>query len=339
MKKFFPILLFPLIMACTTSEKSTSEDSNIGSFIGTWEKFDPALDEIVNTTSNAEIIAEGFDWSEGPLWVENEKMLLFSDVPQNTVYKWTESRGTEVYLKPSGYTGNTPEDFREPGSNGLALDAAGNLVLCQHGDRQIGQMKAPLSAPHSSFKSLASSYEDKKFNSPNDLAISTTGEIYFTDPPYGLKGMAEDPKIELPFNGVYKIKTDGTVILLLDSITRPNGIALFPSNQRLLVTNSDRANLNIYVYDIAGDSLTNPQIFYSSKDRDPNWKGSHDGLKIDQSGNVFATGPGGIYVFNSAGTKLGMLHLHNASSNCALSADEQMLFITNDNYVLRVKMR
>ncbi len=339
MNKLFLFLMLPFMAACTTSEKSTNENTDIGSFIGSWEKFDPELDQIINTEINAEIIAEGFEWSEGPLWVDSEKMLLFSDVPKNIVYKWTETAGTEVYLNPSGYTGTTPEDFREPGSNGLALDAAGNLVLCQHGDRQIGQMEAPLTAPQSIFKSLASTFEGKRFSSPNDLAISTSGEIYFTDPPYGLKGMGEDANKELPYNGVYKIKTDGTVVLLLDSITRPNGIAVFPDDQRLLVTNSDRAKLNIYAYDIAGDSLANASVFYSSMDKDPSWKGSHDGLKTDQSGNVFATGPGGIYVFNSTGKKLGMFHLDNASSNCALSADDQTLYITNDNYVLRLKLR
>jgi gluconolactonase len=200
-------------------------------------------------------------------------------------------------------------------------------------------MDAPLNKPAPKFISIADHYDGKKFTSPNDCVISSSGEIYFTDPPYGLYKMDEDPLKETKWNGVYKVKKDGTVILLTDSITKPNGIALFPGENKLLVANSDPAKPNWYVWDIVDDKLTNGRIFFSATSFDPSWKGLPDGLKIDKKGNVIASGPGGIYFFNSDGKKLGMIRLENPASNCALSPDGKTLFITNDMFVLRVKMK
>jgi gluconolactonase len=164
--------------------------------------------------------------------------------------------------------------------------------------------------------------------------------LYFTDPPYGLPSQSdEDAAKEIPFNGVYKVKKNGEVVLLIDSITRPNGLAFFPGGKRLLVANSDPRKADWYVYDVNGDSLTNGRIFYSTAGRNRSWRGLPDGLKIDKNGNVFATGPDGVYFFNSEGKVLGILRLENSASNCALSADEKTLYITNDMYVLRLKMR
>ena len=195
-------------------------------------RFDKALDKIIDTNTRAEIIAEGFDWSEGPLWVPQHNMLLFSDVPKNTVYKWTEANGVVTYLSPSGYTGATKSLSKEPGSNGLALNEKGELILCQHGNRQMARMDAPLNAPQPEFTALAATYNEKKFSSPNDCAFNNKGELFFTDPPYGLPSQNDkDSSKELPFNGVYKLKKDGTIVLLTDSITRPNGIAFFPGHK------------------------------------------------------------------------------------------------------------
>lgn len=328
-----PVLFFLiLLLGCSESQQVKK--------IGKVERFDPSLDAIIDSNAKAEIIAEGFEWSEGCLWVEKENMLLFSDVPANTVYKWTEAKGKQVYLKPSGYTGAEPSSSKEPGSNGLTLDNDGNLVLCQHGNRQVARMDAPLNKPEAKFITLAAKYNNKRFSSPNDCVFNNTGELFFTDPPYGLPTQDDkDPMKEQPHNGVYKIKKGGTVILLVDSIPRPNGIALFPGQQRLLVASSDPQKPNWYVFDIKGDSLLNGKIFYSTAGYDKNWHGLPDGLKIDSKGNVYATGPGGIWFFNSEGRKLGMLRLENATSNCALSADEKVLYVTNDMYLLRVKLR
>lgn len=306
--------------------------------IGSVEKFDDALDKIVSKNAKAEIIAEGFDWSEGALWVEQYKMLLFSDVPQNTIYKWTEAKGKEVYLKPSGYTG-TIERGGEMGSNGLTLDENGNLVMCQHGDRRMARMDAPLDNPQPKFITLANKYKEQRFSSPNDATFNSKGELFFTDPPYGLlKQSDDDPAKEILFNGVYKVKKNGEVILLTDSLTRPNGIAFFPGEKKLLIANSDPKKPNWYIFDVDGDKLTNGRIFYHAVS-EKGMKGLPDGFKIDSHGNVFATGPGGIHIFNKDGKLLGRLRVDESTSNCSLSADEKTLYITNDMYVLRFKMR
>jgi gluconolactonase len=308
--------------------------------IGTIERFDAALDTIISTNAKPEIIAEGFEWSEGPLWVEKHNMLLFSDVPMNTIYKWTKENGKEVYLKPSGYTGTQPSLCKEPGSNGLTFDKNGNLVLCQHGNRQMARMDASLDKPEAKFITVADKYNGKRFSSPNDAVYNSAGELFFTDPPYGLQTQNDsDAKKEIPFNGVYKVKTNGEVILLVDSITRPNGIALTPDEKKLIVACSDEAHPDWYIFDISGDSLTNGKIFYSASEEAKTMKGVPDGFKIDKNGNVFATGPGGVYIFNREGKKLGHIKLDDATSNVALSPNEKTIYITNDMYVLRLKMR
>jgi gluconolactonase len=339
MNKFFILFLLAVIIACTSNPENKTQEMNYKT-IGSIERLDPALDKIISANAKPEIIAEGFEWSEGPLWVESQQMLLFSDVPMNTVYKWTEAKGKEVYLKPSGYTGAEPSVCKEPGSNGLTFDKSGSLVLCQHGDRQMARMDAPLDKPEAKFITIADKYKGKRFSSPNDAVYNSAGELFFTDPPYGLQTQDDnDSKKEISFNGVYKVKTNGEVILLVDSITRPNGIALMPGEMKLIVACSDGAHPNWYVFDINGDSLTNGNIFYSATEEGKTMKGSPDGFKVDKNGNVYATGPGGVYIFNSEGKKLGMIRLDNPASNCALSPDEKTLYVTNDMYVLRVRLR
>ena len=330
MKKIQFLAFLILIAGCQQKDQIKS--------MGTIEKLDESLDNIIAGDAKAEVIAEGFDWSEGPLWIEKHNMLLFSDVPANTIYKWTEERGAEVYLTPSGYTGSVKRGG-ETGSNGLLLDAAGNLVLCQHGNRQMARMNAPLDNPKPEFTTLADRYNGMRLNSPNDAVYNKEGELFFTDPPYGLEKQAEDSTKETPWQGVYKVKTDGTVILLTDSITRPNGIAFFPGEKRLLVANSDPSKPNWYVYDISGDSLTNGKIFYSAAGHDRSWRGLPDGFKIDKNGHVIATGPGGVWIFDSEGKVLGRVRLDNPTSNIALSPDEKTVYITNDMYVLRLQMK
>ena len=340
MKPSFAILCLIFLFACSNNNLEKKVDSQNKS-IGSIERLDPALDNIISADAKIEIIADGFEWSEGPLWIEKHNMLLFSDVPMNTIYKWTEAKGKEVYLKPSGYTGSVPSACKEPGSNGLTLDKNGNLVLCQHGDRQMGRMDAPLDKPEPKFISLANNYNGKKFNSPNDAVFNSAGELFFTDPPYGLQTQDDtDPKKEISFNGVYKVKANGEVILLVDSITRPNGLAFLPGEKKLIIACSDPDKPNWYIFDVQGDSLVNGKMFYSAKtEHKEKVNGLPDGFKVDKNGNVFATGPGGVYIFNSDGKKLGIIKFEESTSNCALSPDEKTLYITNDMYVVRVKMR
>lgn len=328
MRTYLFLLVFAA--ACTPSKEVRT--------IGTIEKSDPALDEIISPDVTIEIIAEGFEWSEGPLWVEREKMLLFTDVPNNVVHKWTEEKGLETYLTPSGYTG-TDTTLNEPGANGLLL-RNDSLVLCQHGNRVVARMNAPLNSPKPEFTVLASRYDNKRFSSPNDAAVRNNGDVFFTDPPYGLPQGDTDSTKEASFNGVYRIGANGMVTVLVDSLTRPNGIAFFPGGKKVIVANSDPAKAMWYEFEINDkDSLQNARVFYDATSLTATEKGLPDGLRINKQGIVFATGPGGIWIFDAAGKVLGKIKLPDATSNCALSADEKTLFITNDMYLVRVKLK
>ena len=222
MKYLAICILLIASFSCTKKENNTTSTDSIGSI----ERIDPAFDAIVKADAQIEVLADGFEWSEGPLWIEDQKALLFSDVPTNIVYKWTEEKGKETYLTPSGRTGSLPYGD-EPGSNGLILSNDGKLILCQHGDRRVAIMDAPLNAPEPKFISLVDNYQGKKFNSPNDAVFNSKGDLFLTDPPYGLPKKAEDPTKELPFQGVYKL-TNGTLKIITDTITRPNGIDSIP---------------------------------------------------------------------------------------------------------------
>ena len=314
---------------------------------GNIERIDPDLDNILTREAKIEIIAEGYDWSEGPLWVEEQKMLLFSDVPKNTVYKWTEQKGAEVYLTPSGYTGTQPRGG-EMGSNGLLLDDKGNLILCQHGDRQLAMMDASLDAPKAAFRTIAGKFFNNRLNSPND-AVLHNNDFYFTDPPYGLEKQMEDPQKEIAFQGVYRVTPSGVVTSLVDSLTRPNGIAFSPDRQYLFVANSDPQKARWYRYTLRTDptseeqeggvALTDGKILFDATSMTATGKGLPDGMKIDSKGTIFATGPGGVYIFNLDGKLLGKINVPEATSNCALSADEKILYVTNDMNILRIKLR
>jgi len=327
MKNFICIGLLLMGVSCKTIEQAES--------FGSIERLDATLDAIVAPDAEIEILAEGYEWSEGPVWVASENMLLFSDVPTNIVYRWKEGEGTAVFLKPSGYTGSAPTTSREPGSNGLALTPDGHLVICQHGDRRLAMLDAPFDAPRPAFKTIVDNWQGKRFNSPNDVAVRSNGDYFFTDPPYGL---ASDSAREIEFHGVYKASR-GEIALLVDSITRPNGIALMPEENTIIIANSDREKPVWYAYEISGDDvLTNGRIFYDASDATDE-AGLPDGLKIDQQGNVFATGPGGIWIFDRNARLLGKIRLPVAAANCAFSDDEKTLFITADNYLLRLRLR
>ncbi len=303
------------------------------------ERIDPLLDSIINDDVNVEIIAEGFDWTEGPIWIEEKKMLLFSDIPKNSIYKWTEAKGTEVYLTPSGYTSSVPRGG-ETGSNALLLNKKGQLVLCQHGDRRMAVMIAPIDKPKPEFKSIADSFKGKKFNSPNDAVFHSNGDLFFTDPPYGLEKNMNDPLKEIPFQGVYRVKPSGEVILVADSITRPNGIGLTIDEKTLIVANSDGKNPYWYAIDLLADgSHSKPRIFYDATEAARLERGGLDGFKIGRNGTMYATGPGGIWILDKNAKVLGKIKWKGATSNIALSPDEKTLYVTADMYVLRIKMR
>lgn len=306
---------------------------------GKLEAFEEAFYKVVPHGSRLEILAEGHEWTEGPLWVEAGGYLLYSDIPRNAIYRWDPDTGSSRYLEPSGFTG---KDFQgaEPGSNGLLLDAAGKLVLCQHGDRRIARMVAPLDRPAPKFESLAERYSGARLNSPNDAVFDSEGVLYFTDPPYGLPGRVDDPEKELGFQGVYRLRPGGIPELLTDALSRPNGIGLSPDGSRLYVSNSDPENAIWMVYELgANGRLENGRVLHDATDQNPEATGNPDGLVVHPSGHIFATGPGGVFVFGPEGKVLGRILTGEKTSNCTLDTDQSALYITADSYVLKLDLK
>jgi len=299
--------------------------------VGYVERRAPALDAIVSPDAVFEVLADGHEWTEGPVWVPVLRSVLYSDVPRNAVYRWSEGAGASVWLTPSGYTGQAARGG-ESGSNGLELDQEGRLVLAQHGDRRIARLEAPLDRPRPVFTALTERFEGKRYNSPNDLAIRTTGDVYFTDPPYGLERGADDPARELGAYGVYRLATDGSVTLLTDALTRPNGIAFSPDERTLFVANSDPGQPVVMAYALTDNgSLAGGRVFFDS------WG---DGMAVDQRGNVFVTsGARGVLVIAPDGTHLGSLVTGERTSNCTFGDDGSTLYVTSDMYLVRIRLR
>ena len=303
------------------------------------ERLDPALDQLVAPDAAIEVLAGGYDWTEGPVWVKEGGYLLFSDIPPNAIHRWKQGEGARLYLKPSGYTGAEPRGG-EVGSNGLVLDRDGRLVLAQHGDRRIARMDAPLASPQPKFTTLADRYNGARFNSPNDLVFHSSGDIYFTDPAYGMEKQWDDPKRELPYAGVFRRAKDGTVTLLTRDMTRPNGLAFSPDERRLYVAQSDPAAAIWRVFDVKADgTIENSRVLLDSTAMTAGRKGLPDGLKIDTAGNLFATGPGGVLVISPDGKHLGTIMTGQATSNCAFGDDGRTLYMTADDYLMRVTLK
>lgn len=300
------------------------------------EVLDSKLNDYLDTSAGLDTLGEGYTWAEGPLWLPSISTLIFSDVPENKIYQWKEGQEVSLYLEPSGYTGDIPRGG-EPGSNGLALDNLGNLVLAQHGDRRIARMNTSIDVPLPDFQTIAEEYQEKKFNSPNDLCIASDGKIFFTDPPYGL--VNEDAR-EINFQGVYLIDTDGTVKLLIDSISRPNGIALSNDEDKLYVACSDPEKAVWYEYTFSQDktNLTSGKILHDVTYLVGEMPGLPDGMKVHSSGLLFCTGPGGVHILDPNGQPLGLINTNKGTANCALDDKEEYLYITADDQLLRLKL-
>ena len=305
--------------------------------LGTVERKDPALDQIIPKDAVIELLeADRFVWAEGPVWLPKEKALLFSDIPRNMVWKWKEGKGLEKFLQPSGYTGKEPFTGKEPGSNGLALDKQGRLILCQHGDRRVARL-----TKDGKFETLADKYMGKRLNSPNDLVFKSNGDLYFTDPPYGLPKLTEDPAKELDFQGVYRLSSKGELTLLTKEMTRPNGIAFSPDEKTLYVANSDPKQAVWMAFPVKADgTLGKGKVFFdATKSVGTKMPGLPDGMKVDRAGNVFATGPGGVYIFSPDGKHLGTLATGVPTANCGWGDDGSVLYITADKNLCRIKTR
>jgi gluconolactonase len=328
------IALAALLAVRAQSPAPVTSDKAPYPALGTMERLDPRFDALVPKDARLERLATGFNWSEGPLWVRAGRHLLFSDVPENIVYRWREGEGVAPHLNPSGYTGKEPRPG-ERGSNGLTLDAQGRLVLCQHGDRRVARLEKDLS-----FTTLADRYEGKRFNSPNDAVFKANGDLYFTDPPYGLPQQASDPARELDFCGVYRVARDGgAVTLLTKELTRPNGLAFSPDEKTLYVAVSDPDRPVVMAYEVkaAGTLGAGRVLFDAARLRREGRKGLPDGLKVDKAGNLFATGPGGVLVLAPDGTHLGTILTGEATANCAFGDDGGTLYVTADMHLCRLR--
>jgi len=311
---------------------SLADESGPSARFGVIDRLDPRFNQLIPESSKLEKLAEGFDWSEGPVWVRDGSYLLFSDIPRNSVMKWKEGQGVTLFLKPSGYTG--PGTWgAEPGCNGLLLDKQGRLILCQHGDRRIARLEKD-----GSFTTLADRYEGKRFNSPNDAVFKSNGDLYFTDPPYGLPKQYDDPHRELDYCGVYRLSPDGKVTLLTTEMTRPNGIGFSPDEKKLYVAQSDPKAALWKVFDVKEDgTLSAGRVFYDVTSWVPSKPGLPDGLKVDRAGNIFATAPGGVQVFSPDGTLLGGIDTGERTANCGWGEDGSVLYIMADMYICRIK--
>ncbi len=300
------------------------------------EILDPRMEILISKNAKIEILADGFGWAEGPVWIPELNGVLFSDVPNNKAYLWTEKKGLSLFLYPSGMTNHAPNN-KSAGSNGLGLDSDGNLILCQHGDRSISRLNSWF-FEEPKYDVLVDHFNGKWLNSPNDLVFDKQGSIYFTDPPYGLRNGDEDDLKELNFNGVFKWSAREEVKLVEKNMSRPNGIALSLDEKTAYVANSDPANDVIMAFDVLEDGFLNGRIFFDGNILSQTREGLFDGLKMHSSGIIFATGPGGVLLLDSMGVHLGTIMPGKKTANCSFDKDEQYLYLTSTDVLARVKL-
>ena len=303
-------------------------------YIGSVERLSPEINNLIDKNSKIEIIAEGFEWSEGPIWSTELNSVLFSDVPENVIYTWNEDKGLNVFTKPIGYSGEVP-NLKKAGTNGLTIDSDGNLIICMHGDRKIAIME---DLNINKMSTLVGNFKNNLFNSPNDLVYDSEGNLFFTDPPYGLLEGDDDKLKEIPFNGVYKLSPNGNVEVLIKNLTRPNGISISNDEKTLYVANSDNNNPIIMRYDLTENGVKNPKVFFDGKELAKKDVGLFDGLKVHPSGNIFATGPGGVLVIKENGEHIGTIRTEVRTANCAFDNKFEYLYMTSDMFLTRIKI-
>lgn len=333
------ILGFSVIIGCKpTNQPKQAAGLSIGKENTiTIEILNSKAKQFLSEKSKVITIASGFEWAEGTLWLKDQQALLFSDVPQNKIYRWSEKDGLSTWLEPSGYTG--PKEKKREGSNGLLLNDKNQLVICQHGDRRIVVMNAPLSDPEAKFIPLADNWRNQRFNSPNDAAYHD-GMLYFTDPPYGLPGQDEDPEKDLNFSGVFRIGHTGAIIMVIDSLLRPNGIGFSPQNEYMYVSDSDPKHAIWMKYQLGvNGNATSGKILYDATDLVGKENGLPDGMKVHPSGNVFATGPGGLWIFSPEDEVIARIHIPQATANCAFDDTYTHLYIAADSTIIQVTLK
>ena len=315
----------PLLAAAACGAPEQAATSGAGVIL----RVDPRFDALVPADARIEKLADGFSFTEGPVWVREESRLLFSDIRDNVLYQWTEAEGASPLIDPvfeGDLTGRGSVS-----SNGLTLDAEGRLIICEHGNRLISRLE-----PDGTRTTLVDNYQGRRLNSPNDAVYGSDGSLYFTDPPYGLEGLEESPLRELDFNGIYRLAPDGELELLYADQTRPNGIALSPDETTLYVANSDANQKVWYAYDIGDEGVSNPRVFYDVNDQTA--PGGADGMKVDGAGHIFATGPGGVWVFAPDGTHLGSIQPDEVPANVGWGDDGRTLYMTAQTGLYRIRL-
>lgn len=307
----------------------------------------PALANHISLDAKIEKLADGFWWSEGPTWDNARNQLYFTDVPQNKMFTWSETAGLQTLLDPAGVdpaslSQAVKDQENELGINGTWLTADGNLLMASHGARTLEKLDLDTLER----ETVVEDYEGKQFNSPNDIFTARNGDIYFTDPPYGLKLADESPQKELEFNGVYRLSAAGELSVIDDTLTRPNGVALSPDEQHLYVTNSDAKDSKIMRYTKGPNGFGSGQVWLNTQaDLDSGLKGNPDGLAIAADGTVYSTGPGGVLVISPDGTLLGRIMIGDnpmgkPTANCTLGGpDGKTLYITSQDTLARVRVK
>ena len=325
MKKL--IITFFLITVTLSSQETTNNDISV---------FDDTVLSIISKNAKIEILADSFMVAEGPLWDSNKNRLIFTDVRQNKIFTWDEKSSVKDYISPSGSTGYAPS-FSDGGigANGLAFDKNGNIILCQHGDRRLA-LTPNVKSKNPEFTTIVDNFKGKRFNSPNDLAISRNGDIYFTDPPYGFKNFSDKYR-EINFNGVYKYSKNGEVSLISKDMSRPNGIALSIDEKYIYVNNSDPENdPKILRFKT---SNFEEKLFFDGTELSKKYPGGFDGLKVHSSGNIFTTGPNGILIISPKGKLLAIINYGKKITNCNFDDKEEYLYVTGFDDISRIKLK
>jgi gluconolactonase len=321
MKKIISLFIITSLLSGHVCSSQNAEIISINS----------SFSKIVDKDARIEKISDGFQFLEGPVW-HKDGYLLFSDIPANKIYRYDPGKGVSVYLENSGYV-STDEENKGQGSNGLTFDNKGNLLICQHGARQLLEVDKD-----GSFRPIARQFKGKRLNSPNDAVAKSDGTIFFTDPPWGLAKGIEDPAKELDFQGVYRLK-NGSLELLDDQLAMPNGIALSPKEDLLYVANSNNGKAQYHRYQLneSGD-VVNKELFFDASDLTA--KGSPDGMKVDKKGNCYFTGPGGVLVVTPKGEHIGTITPPEAPANVGWGGkDGKTLFMTCRTGLYAIKLK
>ena len=328
------VLLLPLLTgAAVAAGPAEGQGPGTPSVEGRITRLDPRFDRLIPADARLEKVIDGHEWAEGPLWDRKTGCLLFSDVIKNIAYRWCEASGEQVLLEHSGYTGSAPFPGKEPGSNGLAFDRDGNLLMAEHGDRRISRL-----GPDGRKTTIVDRYRGKRINSPNDLILASNGDLLFTDPPWGLPKWWDDPGKELPINGVYRLRANGELKLINGEFQAPNGIALTPDGKTLIVSESQPQIGAWYAMAVNSDGSLGPRKkLYDAVPWSVNRKGVPDGLKLDRQGHIFGGGPGGVYVIDPDGTLLGIIETGGPASNTVWGGDGSTLYITSGSRIFRIR--